>query len=123
MVSTILLHACYCDLFDKPLTLESIWNKLVRAYGMDAILQQDQESAQFTAKGAQTLLEHLGELPCQAFPSRGIGEDWRFQAEDILGQALVAEAVCIHLCAFPNKGKTQSEESPIAHGWRSWIWR
>jgi hypothetical protein len=122
------------DLFDKPITLESIWNKLVRASVMDAILQQDQISSEFTSKGAQTLLEHLGELPCQAFPSKGTGEDWRFQAEDILGQALVAENVCVHLCAFPNKGKearpkdkptedNPAEDRPVVSGWRSWFRR
>ena len=68
------------DLFDQSRTLESVWDKLVRAYGMDAILHRDQAPAEFTPKGAQTLLEHLGDLTCQTYPSMGVGEDWRFQA-------------------------------------------
>ena len=34
-------------------------------------------------------------------PSVGCGQDWRFETDDLVGQALVAEDVCVHLCAFP----------------------
>jgi hypothetical protein len=34
-----------------------------------------------------------------------VGEDWRFEAEDLVGQALVAEGVCVHLSAFPNEAR------------------
>lgn len=41
-------------------------------------------------------------MACTPCPSVGVGEDWRFEAEDLVGQALVAEGVCVHLSAFPN---------------------
>ena len=71
---------------------------------MDAIVrgQEAAKTKKFTAKGAAALLEHLGEIECRAFPSVGVGADWRFEAEDVLGQALVADGECVHLCAFPN---------------------
>jgi hypothetical protein len=73
------------------------------------------KSKTFTAKGAAALLEHLGEIECKAFPSVGLGEDWRYEAQDVLGQALVAEGQCIHLCVFPNDpaGQPQNQAASI----------
>ena len=97
-------HFVALDLFDKPATLERIWARLITGYAMDAIArdQEADKSKRFTAKGAAALLEHVGEIQCRAFPSVGLGEDWRFEAADVLGQALVADGDCVHLCIFPN---------------------
>jgi len=113
------------DLFGKAQTMEQVWPRLVTGYAMDAISQRADakpagKSKMFTAKGAGVLLEHLGQVPCVACPSVGRGEDWRFQASDILGQALIVPAgeqdvptapipqVCVHLSAFPNAPRTNS---------------
>lgn len=99
------------DLFDKPATLERIWPRLVTGYAMDAMVRQEakESSRLFTAKGAAALLEHVGQLECVPCPTVGVGQDWRFEAEDIVGQALVAEDVCAHLCAFPNNRTDRGE--------------
>ncbi len=112
------------DLFDKTQTMEQVWSRLVTGYTMDAISRRHADgkstvkSKPFTAKGAGALLEHLGQVLCAACPSVGLGEDWRFEAPDILGQALIVPAsgggtsgepipqVCIHLSAFPNDPRT-----------------
>lgn len=100
------------DLLDKPQTLESLWPRLIRGYAMDAIAAYGKKTPPaFTAKGASILLERLGQIPCRAFPSAGIGEDWRFDAHDILGQALVVEGICVHLCAFPGDSDTGDERN------------
>jgi len=110
-------HFVDLDLFDKPATLERIWTRLITGYAMDAIVrnQDADKSKQFTAKGAAALLEHVGEVECRAFPSVGLGEDWRFEAADILGQALVAEGECVHLSVFPNDlaGRQQGTDTSI----------
>ncbi len=111
------------DLFDKAQTMEQVWPRLITGYAMDAISRRHAEgkspgkSKTFTAKGAGILLEHLGQVPCTACPSVGLGEDWRFEAPDILGQALIVPAggegtfgepipqVCIHLSVFPNDSR------------------
>jgi hypothetical protein len=107
------------DLFDKAQTMEQVWPRLVTGYAMDAISRRADakpvgKPKTFTAKGAGALLEHLGQVPCVACPSVGVGEDWRFEAEDILGQALIVPVqeesqtgeptpqVCVHISAFPN---------------------
>ena len=96
---------------------------------MDAITRRQAgtkaagKTKHFTAKGAGALLEHLCQVPCVACPSAGLGEDWRFEAENILGQALILPAdaegqqdepapkVCVHLSAFPNDSRN-SESTP-----------
>jgi hypothetical protein len=100
------------DLFDKPATLKSIWSRLVTGYAVDAAARAKKEGEKdkpFTAKGASTLMEHIGEIVCQPCPSVGIGEDWRFEAPDILGQALVVQEQCVHLSVFPNEFPGEDE--------------
>ena len=64
----------------------------------------------FTAKGATALLEHVGEIECRPCPSVGLGKDWRFEAEDVLGQALVVQRTSVHLSAFPNADLDEDRE-------------
>jgi len=90
------------DCFDKPGTLGRIWPRLISGYALDAIADETGETKTFSAEAVQVLLEHLGELDCQPCPTVGIGQDWRFESEALVGQALVAEDICAHLSAFPN---------------------
>ena len=90
------------DVFDRPETLSKIWPRLVSGYAMDALWREKEKAGPFTAKAADVLLEHMAERDCNVYPSAGVGDDWRFEVEDILGQALVAEDVCVHLSVFPN---------------------
>ena len=92
------------DIFDRPDTLGRIWPRLVTGYAMDAIGRDKDKPATFSAKGAGMLLEHVGEIECIPCPSVGVGKDWRFEAEDVIGQALVVDDVCVHLSVFPNDG-------------------
>jgi hypothetical protein len=90
------------DLFDRESTLEKIWSRLISGYAIDAISKEKKRQKVFSAKSAKTLLEHIGEIECQVYESADIGGDWRFEAEDVVGQALVVQEVCVHLSAFPN---------------------
>lgn len=93
------------DLFDKPSTLEALWPRLVTGYAVDAAATAKNAAAKasLSAKGAAALLEHIGEIKCTQHPGVGVGQEWRFEAADLLGHALVAEEVCVHLGAFPNE--------------------
>jgi Rieske Fe-S protein len=102
------------DLFDKPETLERIWLRLLTGYAIDAIGQPTSGSKTFSAKATETLLEHVGEIPCSPCPTVGVGKDWRFEAPDIVGQALVANDICAHLGVFPNVA--QSERAGTSAG-------
>jgi hypothetical protein len=89
------------DMFDKPETLERIWTRLLTGYVIDAIGQRASQAKIFSANAAEMLLEHVGEIPCTPCPTVGVGQDWRFEASDIVGQALVVDDVCVHLGVFP----------------------
>lgn len=91
------------DLFDNPRTLESLWSRLITGYVLDAVGMPPTTNKPFTGKGASTLLEHIGDIECHPLPSVGMGQDWRFEADDVVGQALIVEEVCVHLSAFPNE--------------------
>jgi len=90
------------DVFDRPDTLGRIWPRLITGYAMDAIGGGKDKPGTFSAEAADVLLDHVGEIECTPCLSVGVGEDWRFEAPDIVGQALIADQVCVHLCAFPN---------------------
>jgi hypothetical protein len=64
---------------------------------MDALAWPHEAHKPFTARGAAALFQHIGEVECRPCPTVGVGEDWRLEAEDIVGQALVADDVCVHL--------------------------
>jgi ribA/ribD-fused uncharacterized protein len=94
------------DLFDRPETLERMWERLVMASAVDAVLglsARARENAQelLTDESVSTLLERLGKIPCEKYPGVGVGMDWRFEAENLTGLALVAAPACVHLSAFP----------------------
>jgi hypothetical protein len=89
------------DAFDSPSTLDAIWGRLVASYAMDAEATPDKTQKHFTAKAAGVLVEHVAEQSCQAFSAVGLGEDLRFEAADVLGQALQANGHLLHLSVFP----------------------
>lgn len=99
------------DLFDKPETLERVWPRLLTGYALDALAMLNRKDAPIERRGAAPILAGLGTLGCQPCPTVGIGEDWRFESTDFVGQALVAQGVCVHLSAFPNDNHRGSGEA------------
>lgn len=95
------------DIFDSPSTLQAIWPRLVASYALDAEVAREARAKPFTAKGAAEVLTHAAEQECVACPTVGLGQDMRFEAPDLLGQALVVEPCMIHMSVFPTKGSHQ----------------
>jgi len=95
------------DCFDRPATLEKVWRRLVTGYALDALGRHGREAGAVEPKGPKAILERLGQMACEAYPSPGMGEDWRLAAEDLTGHALVVDRTCIALAAFP------AEEGPV----------
>ena len=103
------------DLFDKPETLERVWPRLLTGYALDALAILGRKDVPIERRGAAPILAGLGTLACQPCPTVGVGEDWRFESAEFVGQALVAQGVCVHLSAFPNdnyrgSGETRPEQ-------------
>jgi hypothetical protein len=97
------------DAFDSPSTLEAIWGRLVASYAMDAEATPGKTQKSFTAKAAGVLVERVAEQSCQAFNAVGLGDDLRFEAPDVLGQALQADGHLLHLSVFPPSGTQRSQ--------------
>jgi len=89
------------DAFDSPSTLEAVWGRLVASYAVDAEAAKDKGGKPFTAKAAEVLLERVADQQCQAFNAVGLGRELRFEAENVLGQALHMEDHMLHLSVFP----------------------
>jgi hypothetical protein len=100
------------DAFDSPSTLEAIWGRLVASYAIDAEANPDTTQKSFTTKAAGVLVEHVAEQSSQAFSAVGLGEDLRFEAPDVLGQALQADGHLLHLSVFPPSPKQPDIQNP-----------
>jgi hypothetical protein len=110
------------DVFDKAETLRGLWPRLVTGYALDALALRGRAKdeapassspgeAGFAEQGkgeAGAVLKRAAGLACDPCPSVGVGEDWRFGGDGIVGQALVAEGVCVHLSVFPGEGLGES---------------
>jgi len=93
------------DLFDRPSTLRAMWPRLLRGYAMDALAEpKAKRRPAAEAKGPASVLGRLAMITCERFPTPGLGEDWRFTADDLTGHALVVEPVCVYLSAYPTDG-------------------
>lgn len=89
------------DLFDNPKTLEAMWERLISSYTIDALMSGHDCDESFDKTTAGKLLTDMGEMQCEVFPSVGHGDEWRFESDSVVGQALVADDTCVHLSAFP----------------------
>jgi hypothetical protein len=93
------------DLFDRPGTLEKVWQRLLDGYILDAIVMRQRAEKAYGKEDAEKLLLGLADSDAAAYPAVGLGSDWRFGASDMAGSALVYEGKSVHLCAFPGDGK------------------
>ena len=104
------------DVFDRPETLERLWPRLLRGYALDVMARRNMPDMARMHVAPAVVMERLRLMACRPCPSVGMGEDWRFEADDFVGQALIVGETCVHLCAFPNAnpGGSQSH-GPAAH--------
>ena len=91
------------DVFDNASTLSTVWKRLITGYAVDAMTYRKEGNQVFNAQSAKSLLYLFLDIECEIFPSIGIGEEWRFETDEFLGQALLANERCIHLAVFPGQ--------------------
>ena len=96
------------DLFDKPQTLKQFWEKLISSYAFDAIAQTNKGNKTFDSAKAKGLLSQIASAAVNVFPAVGLGDEFRFETDSVIGQALVASDVCVHLSAFPKRAEIGS---------------
>jgi hypothetical protein len=88
------------DLFDKPTTLTKLWNKLIRAYAIDALEVPEDQQATVTVAAVQEWLQSAGRAKMQPFKSPGLGEDVRLHGDHLVGAGLVVEEQPVHVELF-----------------------
>ncbi len=87
------------DLFDKPATLERLWDRLVQGVVLDAMELQDSK-CQAEGNDVAVKLYMLKSVRWKRSGSVGLGEAYRGRSDgDILATALVAGDTLVHLSA------------------------
>jgi hypothetical protein len=86
------------DLFDRPATLTHLWQKLVRAYAIDARVAAD--APRVTAVAVCDWLHGAVATKEEVFKSAGLGEDVRVESPRLVAACLRVEDWPVHIEAF-----------------------
>jgi hypothetical protein len=86
------------DLLASPRLFARAWNRLLTGYAMDALLIDRSEEL---AEPATEPLAAMSQVQATAYPSLGLGEEYRFLSKGLVGAALVVDETVAHLMAFP----------------------
>lgn len=90
------------ELLPGPNLFKKAWTRLLPGYAIEALYAPARRRRQESPEKRLTAI--LG-APVEAFPAVGVGADYRFRTQDLVGAALVAEGCLAHLMAFPVEGE------------------
>jgi hypothetical protein len=88
------------DLFDRRVTFEKLWPKLVRSYAIDAFEQSEPSSSYLTREAVSLWLNTASTAKSERFPSPGIGEDIRLESNIVVGSSLLVGDKPVHMELF-----------------------
>lgn len=90
-----------CDLFSRNQSFRRVFDQLSKSYAMDALVSRKRkDDVKVTKKEARDFLEKLPGLEEDAFESVGIGNDYRYEGDSIIGSALIADKTPVHASFF-----------------------
>ena len=92
-------HVIGMDLFDAPITLQSLWGRLRDSYFFDALGDRPKRR-QTSRKSAQAFLEGVAAASRPRASAIGLGEELEIAGNGIVGAALVYAGQVCHLSAF-----------------------
>jgi ARG and Rhodanese-Phosphatase-superfamily-associated Protein domain len=87
------------DLFDQSMTFEKLWPKLVRSYAIDSF-EASEERSNLPRDAVVAWLNAVLSAKSETFRSPGIGDDVRFEGENLVGSSLLVEDEPIHTELF-----------------------
>jgi hypothetical protein len=102
-----------CDLFDRPQTLEALWDRLIASYAVEAIVNRS--DAGISADEGKAFLWEAAQATVTSHPAVGRGTDVRLTSDRIIGAALEVDDVVLHLAVFRRENPAASRsgfESP-----------
>lgn len=95
------------DLFDRPPTLQKVWQKLIKSYAMEAVEVGKKPKAR-CKPDPRTVFDAVTEGICGTFPSVGMGTDLRLHGPGIIGADLALDSRILHLSVFAAGPETSS---------------
>lgn len=100
------------DLFDSPVTLASLWERLSDAYFFDALRDTEPQVAART-EIAQQFLRNIAERAKPRVPSLGLGDELEITGDDMVGGALLYNDRICHLAAFSDVKGSQMDDMQV----------
>ncbi|MDQ7841398.1 MAG: hypothetical protein RDU83_10265 [bacterium] len=107
------------DLFDRPETLDGLWDRLIPSYAVEALAKGDggatgDGGAQSASGEAETFLSSARSATVTAHGAVGRGTDLRITGGGVVGAALEVEGAVLHLSLFRIKDRGQNGRSRAA---------
>lgn len=98
------------ELFDRAATFAALHGSLTRSYAMDALEKERDallgEPNKASGPSPDAFLSLLRGSEAEAWPSVGLGEDWRASTDTLVLAALVVDGLALHASAFPGTGSS-----------------
>lgn len=88
------------DYLSCPAAFKFLYNKLLKSYIMDALLQNKKTKKRITKERARLFLQSIVEAEETKHPSVSCGHDYRYEGTQVIASALVGGKELIHLTAF-----------------------
>jgi hypothetical protein len=79
---------------------ESLHQKLVKSYAIDAVMHKDNGDYHASEEKARELVDKLNNSNLKKFDSVGYGRDYRFEGKGVIGSSLVWKDNVIHMACF-----------------------
>jgi hypothetical protein len=89
------------DVFDRPESLEGLWDRLVPSYAVEAFFRPAEAAAR--TSDAEKFLQDAAKARITEHTAVGRGTDLRLTGDVLVGAALEAEEAIIHLALFPTE--------------------
>jgi hypothetical protein len=99
------------DLFDRPSTMEALWERLIPSYAVEAMAKGDWVGRTVEALGgvtvadAQAFLRGVRDATITEHPAIGRGTDLRITGDGLVGAALEVDGAIVHLAMFRTEGR------------------
>ena len=103
-------EAAGCDILSQTFAYKVVHRKLVKSYALEALLQKEENTSKPTADKARNFLDQAMHCEEKKYKSIGLGWDYRYQSNTIVGSALVYRRKVIHAAFFAASEKDQANQ-------------
>ncbi|MGZ7132946.1 MAG: ARPP-1 family domain-containing protein [Halobacteriota archaeon] len=97
------------DVLSRTAAYEQVHSKLIKSYVMDALLQKKKGRREATREDAQEFINETQTCSEKRYKSAGLGRDYRFEGDTIVGSSLVHDGAAIHSAFFSTQQATRDD--------------